>query len=104
MDPSRKDLRAVARPLVQTPPKDARGRAPKRKARMSALTLEEFRQDKARQEAQLVRKTLAQNKWSLTHAAKQLGVTPGTLRAMLKAHGLFDEYQRCNPGRGRPKK
>jgi len=68
------------------------------------MTLLEFRAQAARREADFVRRALARNEWSLSKAANELAINPSTLRAMIKTFGLSTEYQRNNPGRGRPKK
>lgn len=68
------------------------------------ITLAEFRRHFRSEESNLIREALQKNDWLMTRAAEQLGVGEGSLRALVKQHGLTKFYDKKKRGRGRPKK
>lgn len=69
---------------------------------VAMMTIQELRDEHAKNEAALVRYVLEKNDWRLTKSAKILDVPAPTLRKMIRRHGLNDEYEILGHGQGRP--
>jgi len=66
------------------------------------MTYAKFKKDQLREEKAFFRAALQKHKWGLLATAKGLGMWPSSLRSTVRRVGLMDEYERRNPGPGRP--